>query len=225
MKSQSGNALVFVLIAVVLLGALTMMLTRSGGSSDDSGDYERMQIYASEIMRFGKDLQNGVQTLISRNCSENTLNFDYSSAATGYENAAAPSDQSCDLFSAKGTGLTWKTPPSNLTSSAYLVNAANTLSGAGCDTGNSTCTDLALWVTGLSVDACVQINQMLNVTNPSNAPPADSDNLVDTTTKFTGSYGFVRAVADAGSVISGKDAACIQTSAGNYAFYYVILKR
>jgi type II secretory pathway pseudopilin PulG len=225
MKHQSGNALVIVLVAVALLAALTMMMTRSGSSTDDTGDIERAQIYASEVMRFGKTLQNGAQTLITRGCSESTLNFDYSSAVTGYENASAPGDGSCDLFGEKGAGLVWRTPPAGLTASAYVITAANTMLGAGCDTGSATCTDLVLFVPGVSVDACTQINRMLKVTNPADIPPADSDNLVDTATKFTGSYTFVRAVADAGSLISGKDAACIQTSAGNYAFYSVILKR
>lgn len=224
-SSQSGNALIFILIAVVLLGGLTMLLTRSSGSSDDTGDIERTQIEAGDAMRFGKSLGQAAQNLIAQGCSENTLNFDYEVAVTGYENPASPADKSCDIFDAKGAGLTWRTPSSSLSNSAYLITSANTVQGVGCDTGNATCTDLILMLPGLSQATCAQINHMVKVTNPSNAPPVDTDNLVDTTTKFTGGFTFVRSLADTGGNLTGKETGCLQTSPGNFAFYTVIIPR
>ncbi|MBN8521803.1 MAG: hypothetical protein J0L77_07910 [Alphaproteobacteria bacterium] len=222
---QSGNALIFILIAVVLLGGLTMLLTRSSGSSEDTGEIERTQIEAGEAMRFGKSLAQSAQNLIAQGCSENTLNFDYEAAVTGYENPSSPADKSCDIFDAKGAGLTWRTVPSSLSSANYLITSANTVQGVGCDTGNATCTDLILMLPGISQTACAQINRLVKVTNPANVPPADTDNLVDTSTKFTGGYAFVRALADAGGHLTGKETGCIQTSPGNFALYTVILGR
>jgi hypothetical protein len=189
------------------------------------GDFERGQLYTTDVMRFAKSMSNAAQMLIGQSCSENTINFDYDAAVTGYENAGAPADNSCDIFNAKGAGLTWKIPPANLSTSAYMITSANTVLGAGCDAGTSTCTDLILILPGISLATCIQINNTLKVTNPSNAPPVDTNNNVNTTTKFTGSYTYAQTISDSGSVLSGKDAACIQTAAGLYAFYYVLLKR
>ena len=222
--NESGNALWFILLGVVLLGLLTAMLSRSSGTTEDTGDVERIQISASEVMRFGKSLQNAAQSLISRGCSENTINFDYDTAVTGYENVSSPPDNSCDLFNAKGAGMTWDSAPPDISSSAYIITAANVVTGAECDTANAQCTDLIVLLPGISESTCLQINRMLKVTNPANIPPADNDNAVNTT-PFTGSFAFLEDITDAGAVLAGKDAACIATGVGTYAFYYVMLKR
>lgn len=117
MKSQSGNVLVFILIAIILIGLLTVSLTRSSNTTNDTGSYEQNQIAAAEILRYAKSIEVGVQNLLARGCGENELSFWHDSDGNGtedasddYYNPTAPTDQSCHLFQPAGMGLTYAPP-------------------------------------------------------------------------------------------------------------------
>ena len=57
MKNESGNALWFILIAIALLAALTVVVTRSSDTVEQSGDVERQRI-AVDAQKEGIRLQN-----------------------------------------------------------------------------------------------------------------------------------------------------------------------
>ena len=75
MKKQNGNALWFILLAIALLGLLTAVMTRSSGTDNDTGSYEKNQIAANEILQYAKSIENAVQNLLARGCSENDISF------------------------------------------------------------------------------------------------------------------------------------------------------
>src|SRR5262245_7145714 len=111
MKSQSGNALWFILIAIVLLGALTMLLTRSGSTSSQSGNVERLRITASQILRYAKGLESAVDQMKTRGVSENEISFQNSTTATNYTNATCTRTD-CKVFDVGGGGQDYKAAPS-----------------------------------------------------------------------------------------------------------------
>ncbi len=102
---QCGNALWFILVAIGLLGLLTVMLSRSGSSTNETGSYEQNVIAANQILSYAKNIENGVQNLLARGCSENEISFEDSIIAN-HANSNAPADKSCHVFDVAGAGLT-----------------------------------------------------------------------------------------------------------------------
>lgn len=165
---QNGNALWFVLIAIGLLSALTLTLTRTGG--DTAYSDEQASLVAGQILRHSKMIENGVQELLARGCSEVEISFDQNTQGS-YDNANAPPDGRCDLFTRNGLGLTWPAaPPNTYTSTkatdAYRTNGDNAAQGFGttCN-NNASCADLIL-LFKMRSDArpiCEKINELLGL--------------------------------------------------------------
>ena len=92
-------------MAVVLLGALTLLLSRSGSNVEQSGDFEQLRIKATQLMRYASSIEQGISKLQSlNNCSENEISFQ-NTTDTNYTNANSPADNSCHIFQSAGAGL------------------------------------------------------------------------------------------------------------------------
>ena len=83
MRKESGNILIVILITIFLLGALTAMLSRSGGSSNETGNYEQVQIKASDLLNWASGLEAAIIRLKQQGCSENQIDFSYDSDGDG----------------------------------------------------------------------------------------------------------------------------------------------
>ncbi len=112
MNTQKGNALWFILVAIALLGLLTVMMSRSSSTSNETGNYEQGVIFANEILSYAKGMENAVQGLLARGCSENEISFQNAMIA-GYSNTISPTDNSCHVFNPAGAGMTLLTPNEN----------------------------------------------------------------------------------------------------------------
>lgn len=239
--SQSGNALWFILIAVVLLGGLTILMTRSSSTSDDSGDYERNRIHASEMMRYANSMSTAVQNLISRGCSESQISFWYDSNGDDtengsdlYYNAAAPNDNRCHVFAPEGGALVYAPPKAawlNATGAKIdFVAAEQCIAHVG--TGDTTCdnanTDLMYQIIAIKPELCMAINNMVGIDNPGGAPPVEAHGSA----RFTGAYTANITAATAlitSAQLNGKDTGCFTDNGGTYdgqhIFYHVIYAR
>ena len=232
-KTESGNALWFILLAIILLGGLTVMMSRSSNTSGDTGDYERRQIHASEIMRYAKGIEVAVSTMKTRGCSENEVSFE-TSAVAGYANASAPTDESCHVFETAGGGQVYKTPkddwlvPSDAQTTRrgdWFFTGDNNVSGVGTSAGE----ELLIFLPYIHQSLCIAINDLLGVTNPSGVPPQEDS--ATGVTQYTGSFGS-ETISDSGSNLSGEKTGCFQggdTSYpfddDHYIFYHVLLTR
>lgn len=238
---ESGNALWFILIAVILLGGLTILMTRSSSTTDDSGDYERNRIHASEMMRYAKSIENAVQNLIARGCSETQLSFWYDSNGDGtengtdrYYNAASPNDRRCHVFAAEGGAIAYA-PPKDIwvdvsASPSDSVAAEQCIANVG--TGETSCananTDLMYQIISVKRELCMAINSMVGIANPGGAPPqANHDSAL-----FTGSFtanGTPAIALISAAELDGKDTGCFTDNAGatngRHIFYHVIYAR
>jgi hypothetical protein len=111
--SQHGNALWFILVAIVLLAALTILLNRSGTNVDQSGDVEQQRVKASQILRWAKGIESTVEQMKLRGISESDISFENTVTAQDYSNAACdahkdPND--CKIFATGGGGQNYLTP-------------------------------------------------------------------------------------------------------------------
>ena len=65
MTHQKGNALWFILVAISLLGLLTIMLSRSSSTSNETGSYEQNIIGANGILSYVKNHRKCCSGIIS----------------------------------------------------------------------------------------------------------------------------------------------------------------
>ncbi|PZQ47858.1 MAG: hypothetical protein DI551_02530 [Micavibrio aeruginosavorus] len=227
MKSQSGNALFLILIAIFLLGGLTVLLSRSGTQTDETGDVERASITANEMLRYTAALGAQVQRLISSGCSENELSF-YSNKWTtpaDYENADELSTDvdtnfNCFVYDTRGAGYPWKEIPEGVSNSATEYYITGTI---GIKDVGTTGYELVLIAPDVRQEVCSRINASLSV----NSFASDSYTSAQ---PFQGSYGTGTTVTFgvAGtnpSYVVGKKAACMEDGGGNYFFYQVLHAR
>lgn len=251
-QNQKGNALFFILIAVVLMGLLTMVLSRSGSNTDQSGDFEQIRVQASQILRYAKSIEAAVQEMSMRNVSENDISFENTLSTTSYTNtncdaAADRSFPGCLLFNVEGAGLTYLEPndrwldSSNsgetfygdwlFTGKACIPKAGNGTT-ANCIT-NASDNDLIMILPYIRQDLCQHINTLVGAPVTSGNPPEDDGDAWDTSeAPFTGAYGGTGAqniadnpLADIQSNFSGCFEGGGTPASGTYHFYHVLLAR
>jgi hypothetical protein len=238
MKSQRGNALWFILIAVALLGILTAVMSRGGGSSGDTGRYEQETILASDILRYAASIENTVQTLMVRGCSENEISFENSLLPT-YTNPDAPTDESCHVFEPEGGGLSfidWSEKMSSSVSGPSRFGFAGRSEifnvGTDCAAASPRCAELYIFFRMYhAADICAALNR--NTIGSNTVPTAGG---VFGTPAFTGTFttGVATTLGTAGNgpIFAGEKAGCYQDtnethSDGTpfYDFYYVLHER
>jgi len=201
---QSGNALWFILIAIGLLGLLTVSLTRGGSSSNDTGDFEQNQIVASEILSYAKSIENAVQSLLARGCSENEISFE-NNTVTGYSNPDAPTDKSCHIFDSAGTGMTLERDDILISSGLQITDVQTSR------------TDLLFLIEAMDSTLCDQLNRI------SNTPVIDS--TYTTPSKFIGAYPTGIVIGDSGETNSIQTGCFLDTDNTQNIFYHVLHAR
>ena len=231
--SENGNALWFILVAIVLLGALTILLSRSGSSVNQSGDVEQMRIKASNVLRYAKGIESAIEQMKLNGISENEISFQNPTTATNYTNGSCDTaaDQhfpECKIFDVGGAGQTYLAPPPGSNDgSEWIFTGANNVAGAGTSaalTGN----DLVMLLPNADTALCLQINRDLDV-DSSGEIPVDADAAA--LGAFTGTFANTLTVLDGnGSApleLDGHGAGCFtDSSVGNVTyFYYVLLAR
>lgn len=100
MKNQSGNALLFVLLGIVLFGALSYALSQAGNSRD-SIDTEKAEIAATELIDYAMAVRNTYRRLKTVGRYEQVqLSFNgENTAGTCYSGGTSYTCRSIGLFS------------------------------------------------------------------------------------------------------------------------------
>lgn len=220
MNTQRGNALWFILIGVALLGALTMILSRGGSTVDQSGDFEQRQVKVSQMLRYAKSLEAGIQQMRLRGVSENDISFWHDSDGNGtedasddYFNANCNGLTDCKLFDVGGAGLTYIPPPSGISNSAdWIFSGDNDI-----DTVGTTAPDLVMFLRDVRSSVCAHINRVLGTSYGGTESDVDF-------TVFTGAYTATQSI----NLAAGQQAGCIDYDPGGGVeplFYYVLIKR
>lgn len=238
-NAERGNVLFYILIAVGLLASLSYAVTRSNsGGSVTALDEQRRELLATEIIEYGNVLANGVSQLRLRGCGEDELSFEsapFDGTDSDYANASAPADYFCHLFHPDGGGIAEQDFSENMNQvSAFTdiwYSAANYVDDVGTTCSGAACKELLLLVrmddtNSNSQTLCMELNNLLGITNPSSAPPVDAD--IADTPRYTGSFSATdnSIGVTTATEVSGKMAACIQEdSTDDYWFYSVLMAR
>lgn len=111
---QAGNVIMFVLIAVVLIGVVTAAI-RSGGGNNAHADNEQLVIRAAEIRQYGSELERAVAFIMQNGTSEYDIRFAHANADAGYGTMPATAeDRINQVFAREGGGAAYRLPPLGL---------------------------------------------------------------------------------------------------------------
>jgi hypothetical protein len=222
--AERGNVLWFILIVVVLLGALTMALSRSATNVDQSGDVEQQRISSSQILRYAKSLENAIQQLILNGCSESDISFE-NSIATEYENTNNPDNESCFIFSPEGAGLNWQSFSEEdiFGGDDFVIVNNQKVLGVGSDDAGARGTDLVMFIK-MDSDLCLSINKDLGISTVTNDIKIDEGTFTDL---FTGTFSAtpVEIGNATGPALLGQTAGCGIDPSKQHVAFYVLLAR
>lgn len=236
---RAGNVLFIILIAVMLFAALAYAISNSNRGSM-TADRERGTLSGTDLMAYGSAIEKAVARILSEEVSENGLGFantvwkqyDGTDVETSAMFAGCTSAK-CRVFDPAGGGLEART----FTAQSVSGVATDVQSGHGVVysmkvTGvGTTAHDLVLMIAVIDQNTCKQINNTLNITNPSDVPPSDSwVGAVRYASSFTGPNNATDEIGDSATQIAGKTAGCITRASGSYGandnyFYQVLLAR
>lgn len=214
-NAENGNAIWFVLVAVALLAALTMAMTRSSDSVEQTGSVERLRLQASDLMRYTKGIQAGADRMILGGISESDLCFHDSGWGHNDYSGASCSDSANQVFGIQGGGLSWRT---------YDFVTSWEIFGSHSVQNLETNAPELIIQAQVSGALCREINTLLAIPNPGDEAPVDD---IQNIARFTGSYtlaGPDNIIGDDAAELEGKMAGCRRDGA-NYYFYQVLIKR
>jgi len=222
-SSQSGSALVFILIGVALFAALSFAISQQGNSGKSLLD-EKTNLLASDVMDMGNKMTETVAQLRLRGVQIEQVSFQNDIVA-GYTNAACTTDK-CKIFAFDGGGRDWEKPSTDISNG---VNWGYTGDLSINNVGTASA-DLIAILPNISLVLCKRLNKMVGITDD---PPQLSGVAAN---QYIGTFA-VAPINLSDSIINGKTAACIElttpsgtaltgiTASPIYAYYQVLSVR
>lgn len=239
---ESGNVIFMILLAVLLIGYLSVAIMNSGNSESANIDDESLAIKVSQIRSYVGELERAIRYIQQNDIAEDDFRFaapdahaDYGDLAT--DPAPSPSNQ---VFHPSGGAASYRAPPSGISDgSAWEFYGGTAIPAVGSDLA-----DLVAVLPNVTQAFCEYINTansqpaILSDTGGSLASGASAGNCVsmgaagrfDATTQFYSTPNTMDTSSFAqDSTISAVKAApqgCVLCEAdGNYHFYHVIYAR
>ena len=213
--SQNGNALWFVLVAVALLAALTMAMTRSSDTVEQTGDVERARILASDLMRYTDGIKAAIDKMLVTGISESDVCFHSSEWGHTDYNGASCAQTANQIFHVEGAGVGFRT--------FDFVSGWDIFGSHRVQNLETTLPELIIQAR-VSAPICREINNLLNIPNPSNTPPTDA---ISNIARFNGTYTLAspdNTIGDNAASLAGKESGC-RKDGSNYYYYQVLIKR
>lgn len=232
MKSrQAGNAIIIILIAVFLFGALAAVFMRGAKTGHGNLTSQQAKLAAQEIIDYAQALERTISKLRQNGCSENELSYYDASITKASLYAAAPPPNECNIFHAGGGKMTspqfYKRGFLDTTlpwwndyiggDLVYMV-----VDGIGRTAGDNASKDTVFWVRGVKKEICDALNTQLSV-----APNMTTVRLSNIRMYYyPNTFNLSTATALAGD-LKGKTAACYlyNNTPMEYDFFYVVIAR
>ncbi|HOO81509.1 MAG TPA: hypothetical protein PK513_03295 [Alphaproteobacteria bacterium] len=172
--SETGNVLFIILLAIVLIGALTAAIQSSNRSEGSNIDAETLVIRASEVQRYASELERAVTFIMQNGASESDLRFAHPDAHSDYGDLSADADPSDQVFHVSGGGASYRAAPGGINDgSAWEFYAGTHIPGMG----TASRAELIAVLPNVTQAFCNKINEIndqpLSLPNPP-GPPEDT---------------------------------------------------
>lgn len=228
-RSESGNVLFLILIAVALFAALSYAVTQSTRSGGGDASSETNLVNSSQITQYPASLKTAITRMnVSNSIAVDELLFDDPSLFS----ALSATEQTQAVFHPLGGGATYQQAPKNVMNGAaspvWIFNSTNEVKNIGTDAGTAS-RDIVAFLPDIKKAICDKINSQLGIGTSILEPTA-----IDYTTLMAkGTTGIVAAASAkiigsaAGSIsLEGKPQGCFAIGAGpTYVYYSVLIER
>ncbi|MCI5061019.1 MAG: hypothetical protein MRY79_08105 [Alphaproteobacteria bacterium] len=218
---ERGNVFFYILLAIVLVAALTYAVTRGNRGNVDVFTDQQAKLAAQEIIEYGNTIAAAVQKLRLRGCADTEISFENDIYA-GYTNSNAPADKSCHVFDLNGGALEYtKSPepyffPANPSwRQSYGFMTGSEWDGNGSTCADASCSDIIMILLPLDKKLCDQLNKLIGFSTP----PSQTINGAP----FVGTHAYSSTINNA--AITSKTSACVHMGGDSYAFIRLILAR
>lgn len=238
--AERGNILFMILIAIALIGLLTVAIQGSGSSRNSNIDNETLIIRATEVQRYASELERAVMFVLQNGVSESDIRFAHPNNNSDYGDLSADTDKSDQVFDRAGGGALYRDPPADINDgSAWEFYGGTHLPSVGSDKA-----DLVAVLPNVTDQFCTKINALNGQTGTpadtgsgaaSGADPGDCV-FLDAAGRFDGSQQFYSTPNTVDETTFAQDATtsaakpapqacvvCARDSANH--FYHVILAR
>lgn len=237
-RSEKGNVLFLILIAVALFAALSYVVTQSTRSGGGSTEREKNILSSAQMTQYPTALRTAIiRQVLGGVAVENIL----------FNDPANFGGESVNLlvFHPSGGGATYQAAPADLSSSGnsalnWTYNGEFDVPGIGLDGGGGN--DLIAFLPGVSSGICRQVNEELGINvSPcaggdlssgvpivANAVSADIDtNMITGYTFPTGDQPDIAGPASCATVFDRQASGCFAENAPStrFTFYSVLLER
>lgn len=230
--SQSGNILIYILGAIVLMGLL--IIISKGSYQPGAGiDEESSALKVTQIRRYSSELERGVAFAMQNGSSETELRFAHSKALAAY--GTYGTTPKAEIFHPQGGAVEWRDPPTGIqtTVAPWVFTAANTVKQVGSQCTDATCTDLIAVLPNLTKSACVQLNKSIGTPNVDGSPPKETGTF-RLNTLFAGAYTYNQNIDVTGEHLTRQPEGCFEGAhasdanlglTGRYYYYKTLLVR
>lgn len=228
-RSERGNVIFYIFIAIALLGALSFAVSQSNQGNVTALSNERARLLASELIDYSNAVAEAVGRLRLNGVAETELCFDAAEWPAGAMfdyNHAGCNDESHHVFSTKGGGVQFKQIASEILdqgmsySTYWAYHAATVIKDIGTHGTSSSNSELIMLTYGVQDSICKQINDLLGVANAYDPIPTEDDFATD---PFQGSFNYSNLWGDISPLIQGKKSACFHSGPGGSNIYYRVL--
>ncbi|MCB1551235.1 MAG: hypothetical protein KDJ26_04450 [Alphaproteobacteria bacterium] len=219
-RSESGNVLFIILIAVALLAALSYAVSQSTRSGGNAGTTEeKSRINGAYLHQFPTSIRQAIIRMkLSKSLAAENISFahpstnDYGIFGTTPEN---------EVFNPQGGAVPYQSPPDQINDGTeWIFNGDIEINSIGTTDGTSNATDLLAILPGVSLDICKYLN--FGVSDTLQTPP--SITVAGEENKFTGTFGYAGTISNV--ALDGKDAYCYYSNnLGKYVYYQVLQER
>ncbi len=177
---ESGNILLYVLIAIALFGALSFVIARQSSDTDSEElDDARVELYATEIIGYARQVQSVVDQMTITGTSMNEFDF-VQPGESGFNTAP----HIHKVFHPQGGGLSIANLPKNAVqenaelSPGWYLGIFNNV-----EWSPSAATDMILTAHNLTAPVCASLNDKISGSPSIPALPGDTEDfLIDTST-------------------------------------------
>lgn len=154
--------LFMVLIAIVLIGALTAAIMSAGDGENSNISAEDLAIKVSEAQRQAAEYERAVLFILQNGISEADLRFAHPEESADYGDLAADTTPENQVFAPKGGAATYRPPPADINDgSAWEFYGATAIPGIG-----SAKADLVAVLPHVTAQFCARVNALNGQTAP-----------------------------------------------------------
>lgn len=222
-NAESGNILLMILLAIVLIGGLTVVM-QGGGDYTAALDRETLDIKISEAQRFASEVERGVNIILRNGKSEVDIRFSHPDADPRYGDISQDLDTSDQVFDKSGGAASYKPAPKGVNDGGKWQFIGTT---AMPEVGTNAAELMAV-LPNVNEAFCKTVNKVIGY--QPDVEPADTGICfyTDGTDRFSDDFQFSvepDTVNEESFTHRPSTQGCVQCSDGSRHYFYVLLSR